>query len=68
MDGFLVSYSVLVVIGLLAFIGFWGVVIYSMVDFFLEESDLPTQKNLDFANKDKSSLEDHHGREILIKS
>ncbi len=68
MDGFLLSYFVLVVIALLAFLGFYGVVIYLIDDFIPRISRSKTKQNLDFDENDKGTSGDKRIHEILIES
>lgn len=68
MDGFMVSYFILVVIALLALVGFYGVIIYLIDDFFPRKSRSKTRYNLDIDANDKGTSGNKRIREILIES
>ena len=66
MDDFWVSYLVLTVIALLAFLGFWGVVIYLIIGFIQEKTHSLNQQKLDIINKGMHSYRSHKERERLF--
>ncbi len=68
MDDFLLSYLVLSAIALLAFLGFWGVVIYLVIGFFQEKPGISTKQKLGMISAGKQSNSSHERREILIDS
>ena len=68
MDNFLLSYLVLIVIALLAFLGFWGVVIYLIIGLLQEKSNFAIKKKTGIISKGMQTYSSHGRREILIDS
>ena len=68
MDNFLMSYLVLIVIATLAFLGFWGVVIYLIIGLLQEKSNLAMKNKPGIVSKGTQTYSSHDRREILIDS